>query len=231
MYKRYVFITVMVSLLLSLSQRSFGYSAGDIVVRIGAGVTKPKEDSDQVTLNGISAGADSGVSVDDDTQLGGTLTYFFLDKWGIEAVVGLPFTYQLSGEGAALASMGFGKVAEIEALPAMLLFQYFPLSDDLAWKPYIGLGLNYTLFRNEKASKQYEGVLGNTSASVDASAGLAFAVGVDYQFSDRWLVNAGVYYADIGTTAELRSPAAATTAKVDIDVDLWVYLFTVGYKF
>ena len=52
---------------------------------------------------------------------------------------------------------------------------------------------------------------------------------MDYQLTDHLLFNAAVWYADIDTKATADS--ALGRVKVDVDIDPWVYMVGLGYKF
>ncbi|MNF15333.1 outer membrane protein W [compost metagenome] len=51
--------------------------------------------------------------------------------------------------------------------------------------------------------------------------------------TDHIMINGQVRYIDIDTTGYVNNDAlaAGTRAKVDIDVDPWVYMVGLGYKF
>ncbi|MNC50290.1 Outer membrane protein W precursor [compost metagenome] len=51
--------------------------------------------------------------------------------------------------------------------------------------------------------------------------------------TEHFLVNASVWYIDIDTKATMDGPSALGVGKtkVDVDVDPWVYMVGVGYKF
>ncbi|MEO0369031.1 MAG: OmpW family outer membrane protein, partial [Pseudomonadota bacterium] len=57
------------------------YDKGDWVVRAGATTVAPDEDSTNVFVGGADLGM--GVSVDNSTQLGLNVAYFFAPKWSV----------------------------------------------------------------------------------------------------------------------------------------------------
>lgn len=61
------------------------------------------------------------------------------------------------------------------------------------------------------------------------SWGLAYQVGADYMLTDNIMLNAQVRYIDIDTTGTTH--LGATKVKVDVDVDPFVYMVGLGYKF
>lgn len=62
---------------------------------------------------------------------------------------------------------------------------------------------------------------------------MAFQIGADYMLTDNILINAQARYIDIDTRATVENNAVApgTRAKVNVDVDPFVYMVGVGYKF
>jgi outer membrane protein len=72
------------------------------------------------------------------------------------------------------------------------------------------------------------------NADLDGSWGLALQAGVDVPINENWAVNVGVWYIDIDTKAEITEKVdGATAAKVkfDVDIDPWVYIIGIAYKF
>jgi len=211
-----------------VSTQAMAYEAADIIVRAGATMVAPNDSSGEVTLNGVSLGADSGVTVGDDTQLGLTVTYMLDKNWGIELLAATPFSHTIKSEGTALAGLGIDEVATADQLPPTLSAVYhFDVKGAL--QPYLGLGLNYTTFFNEDASNELDAALGNASVSLKDSWGLAAQVGLDFHLSDNWLLNGSVRYIDIETEGTITTSAGKV--KVDVDIDPYVYTIAVGYKF
>ena len=97
------------------------------------------------------------------------------------------------------------------------------------FQPYVGAGLNYTIFFSEDVGADAAG-LGYTKLKLDNSIGLAAQIGVDYQINKKWFLNASAMYADIDTEAELTG-SGATTLNVGYDLDPMVYRVNVAYKF
>jgi outer membrane protein len=62
---------------------------------------------------------------------------------------------------------------------------------------------------------------------------MAFQVGADYMITDNIMLNAQVRYIDIDTQATVENNAVApgTQAKVNVDVDPFIYMVGLGYKF
>jgi outer membrane protein len=205
------------------STSAIAYQAGDILVKGGAATVAPNEDSSDVTPLAGSQGA----KVNNDTQLGLTLTYMYTDHVGIELLAATPFEHDVKGTGAVIGGVD---VASIKHLPPTLTLNYYPASADSKFQPYIGAGINYTIFFDEDADSAFEAVAGKTDVELDDSWGLAFHAGIDYQINDRWSLNAAYWYLDIDTEATLKT-ANVGKQKVDVDVDPDVYMIGLSYKF
>jgi outer membrane protein len=90
------------------------------------------------------------------------------------------------------------------------------------------LGVNYTLFFDEDVDSE-AAALGVTD--IDNSVGPAAQVGVDYEFGNRWLINADARYIDIEAETSVDAAPGSTDVDVDVDVDPWVGTISVGYRF
>ncbi|MDA7088181.1 outer membrane beta-barrel protein [Pseudomonas sp. SA3-5] len=200
------------------------YQAGDIILRAGAATVDPHEDSSALKLNGATLGGQA--TVDSDTQLGLTGTYMLTDNLGVGLLAATPFKHQVGVKGLGALD---GKLADIKHLPPTLSLQYFPLAASSRLQPYVGAGLNYTTFFDEDLTSQRE-TQGFSNLELDDSWGLALEAGVDYMLTDNLLLNATVWYLDIDTTATA-DLAGAGQVKVNVDIDPFVYMVGLGYKF
>ncbi|TDF85918.1 OmpW family protein [Pseudomonas sp. H9] len=205
------------------------HQAGDIILRAGAITTAPNEDSGDIKLDGAKVSG-TKATLDSDTQLGLTFAYMLTDHIGLELLAATPFqhTVGVKGLGAGLD----GKLGDIKQLPPTLSLQYYPMEPTSKFQPYAGIGLNYTMFFDEDLSSDRK-AQGFSNLKLKDSWGLAGQLGMDYMITDHFLVNAAVWYVDIDTKATMDGPTAlgVSRTKVDVDVDPWVYMVGVGYKF
>lgn len=203
------------------------YEAGDFVVRVGATMVAPDESSDSVMVDALGGDTGMSVSVDDNTQLGLTLSYFISPRWAIELLAATPFEHTVSLENSALG-LGDGALADIKHLPPAVSLVFYLTDSNSSFQPYIGAGVNYTVFFDEEFNAGRE-TQGFSDLTLDESAGLAAQIGFDYLFNDNWLLNASVRYIDIATTAEF--DVGGNPGSVDVDINPWVYTLAVGFKF
>ncbi|MDM3869791.1 OmpW family outer membrane protein [Porticoccus sp. W117] len=204
------------------------HEAGDLIVRAGVASVQPGSGSGPLNLNN-SAIANSSAFAEDDESLGITATYMLTDNWGIELLAATPFEHDITANTGAL---GFGTInaGSTKHLPPTLSVQYFPMDNSSVVQPYVGLGVNYTLFFSEEASSTLQGAVAPATLDIDDSIGLAAEVGVDYSIDDNWLVNASVWYADIDADATFTFSNGATLSK-KVEIDPVVFMLSVGYKF
>ena len=205
------------------------YEKGDIVLRAGAAVVAPDEDSSVLNVSGLGGDVpNTGVTVDDNTQLGLTGLYMVSNHVGFELLAATPFTHTVTATG--VEGLGITEVADVKHLPPTLSVQYFPMASDSAFQPYVGLGLNYTIFFDEEAAASFEAVAGESSVDLDDSFGFAAQLGCDFAISDNLVLNAAVWMIDIETTATIQT-ANVGTVTVDVDIDPLAYMVGLGYKF
>ncbi|VVP35938.1 Outer membrane protein W [Pseudomonas fluorescens] len=213
---------------------AFAHDAGDIIVRAGAITVNPTADSSSVKVDqGPLAGADLGgkATMSSDTQLGLNFAYMLDSQWGIELLAASPFEHDVKLKGTALGAAN-GKLGSLKHLPPTLSLVYYPLDAKSAFQPYVGAGINYTWIFDEHVGSEAS-ANGFSNFKAKNSWGMAFQVGADYMLTDNVMINAQVRYIDIDTTATVENNAVAqgTRAKVDVDVDPFIYMVGLGYKF
>ena len=234
--------------LLSVTSVSFaqGFQAGDIVVR--GGLVNVQPDSDKHTIYAadqtVSLGAGPiSASVEDDTQVSLNLVYFLDSNWAVELLAATPFSHDITVHTGA----GETNLGETKHLPPTLSALYY-FDTSSKFKPYVGVGINYTFFFEDNFNSAMQGPnspviveLGNgtpVGAPLDAgnlnlenSWGLSAQVGADYYIDDNWSINASIRYIDIDTTAHFTAVGGAVPGHVDVAIDPMVYSLQVGYKF
>ncbi len=205
------------------------HQAGDIIVRAGAITVQTHENTSSVKGDrGALAGANFGgkVTLDNDTQLGLNFAYMLTDNWGVELLAATPFTHNMRIKGTGAID---GKLGSRKILPPTLSAVYYPLDSKSAFQPYVGAGINYTLFFDEKLSSEAK-EKGFTNLNVRNTWGWAAQIGADYMLTDNVMLNGQVRYIDMDTTAYVGVKDAGR-AKVNVNVKPWVYMVGLGYKF
>lgn len=208
------------------------FEAGDIIVRAGAITVDPHEETSSVKVDrGALAGADLGgkASLDSDTQLGLNFAYMLTDHVGVELLAATPFQHDVSISGTA-GGIADGKLGDLKHLPPTLSLIYYPLDNKSAFQPYVGAGINYTWFFDESVGSAATAG-GFDNFRVKNSWGWAAQVGMDYMLTENVMLNAQLRYIDIDTEAYVDNTVLGVRAKVDVDVDPFVYMVGLGYKF
>ena len=182
---------------------AYAVSQGDWLLRFGGAQVSPNDSSHGVV-------ADNAIGVDGNAQPFINLTYMLKDNIGLEVLASLPFKHDITLNGS--------KIAETKQLPPTISVQYH-FTPKNSIRPYVGLGLNYTIFFSEKATSTI------TSISLDDSTGLAAQVGVDGDINKSWFWNADLRYIKISTTAK------TNIGNIDVDINPWVFSFGVGTHF
>jgi outer membrane protein len=215
------------------------YEQGDWILRVGATTVDPDTDSDDINLPG---GLVAKAEVDKDTQLGIIPAYMVTDQFAVEVLAATPFEHDIEAQGVGAIKGTNLDAGSTKQLPPTVSVQWYPRGGQTGWQPYIGAGLNYTVFFDEDVDNQLIGLLGDLTdgavngadLDLDDSWGLALQAGVDVPINEHWAVNVGVWYLDIDTTAEITAKADGATVdkvKFDVELDPWVYNIGVAYKF
>jgi len=212
---------------LTLSPLAFANQAGDFIVR--GGVTNINPDSDKSNI--MLAGADSSMTltVDDNTQLGLNFVYFYDNNWAIELLAATPYTHDVTIQDKnSVLGVDGANLGEVSHLPPTLSALYY-FDTNSALKPYVGVGINYTVFFDEDFAAAPQS-LGLSNLDLDSSFGLSAQIGADYHFDEKWSLNASIRYIDIDTEATF-DVAGNSIGKADINIDPMVYSIMLGYKF
>ncbi|MBU3577781.1 OmpW family protein [Polynucleobacter sp. UK-Kesae-W10] len=145
------------------------------------------------------------------------VTYFFTKNIATELVLTWPQQVNITATGANT------NVGKISALPPSLLLQYH-FTDLGAFKPYVGAGVNYTIFGNRQ---NFYGA-GSGLQVEPSSFGAVGQVGADYFFDKNWGVNVDVKYATMATNVQAVA-GGANLGKLTLNP--WMPAVGVTYKF
>ncbi len=202
---------------------------GDLLVRGRIININPSADSGNVTSSAVGGEVPgTEVDVDDAYSLDIDFTYMFTPNIGAELLLDISSKHDVLGKGATLAPLG--TIIETRVLPPSLILQYHFMPDS-QFRPYAGLGLNYTMFLSEKATSSLDNALGGvTDVELDSSFGWVGQVGMDYDLGNDLFFNLDVKYMDISTTATFNSGALGNVS-TDVDINPWVFGIGVGKRF
>ena len=187
---------------LAVANTASAFDQGDWLLRFGGSYINPTSDNHDI------------VSVDGAASFTFNFSYMMTDHWAVELLAAYPFKHDID-------LIDGTEVASTKQLPPTLNLQYH-FAPDSKFQPYLGAGLNYTMFFSEKTT----GPLAGSDLSLGSSWGLGGQVGVDILLNDQWFLNADIRYIDIQTKAKLDG---ADLGKVKINP--WVYGLNVGFRF
>jgi len=204
------------------------YEKGDFVLRLGAVNVSPESDSSNINLPGVPT---LHAEVKDDTQFGIIPMYMVTDSVGIELLAATPFEHDitLNGKGVNLDA------ASTKHLPPTITAQWYPRGGKEGWQPFLGVGVNYTIFFDEQTTNQLDStlnsLLGATEVDLDLdnSFGLSAQAGVDIPFAKNWALSLEVWYIDIQTNATVSTDVGDVNFKTQIDP--FVYHVGIAHRF
>ncbi|MER8421729.1 OmpW family protein [Mesorhizobium sp. M1329] len=145
------------------------------------------------------------------------ISYFFTDNVAAELVLGTTYA-NIEGQGTI---GGLGNIGKVWLLPPTLTLQYH-FTNFGAFKPYVGAGVNYTIFYNQD--------VGSADAlKVKNTFGTALQVGFDYMVDQHWGVNFDVKKLFLQPDFEVTVNGAKVTGKAELDP--WLIGAGVTYRF
>ena len=172
----------------------------------------------------------SGLSISNQVVPELDISYFFTKNIAAELILGVT-RHSITGNGS-LASLPIGKTT---LLPPTLTLQYH-FDNFGAFKPYIGAGVNYTVFFNTSAANAPAAIVGppaivatTTALHVSNAWGGAVQFGFDYMLDRHWGLNVDV------KKLWLRPDYSATVSGLPVTgkahIDPWLVGGGVTYKF
>lgn len=153
------------------------------------------------------------ISVNDKVIPDINISYFFSPNWATELVLTIPQEHDVNVDGV-------GKIGTFKHLPPTFTLAYhFNESGD--FRPYVGAGINYTLFTDEDMH------VGAAEVTLENdSIGAAYRVGFDWAINKDWLLNVDVKKIMIGTDVYLDGTKVSS-----LDVDPLAIGVGLGWHF
>jgi outer membrane protein len=143
------------------------------------------------------------------------VTYYFTKHIAAELIAATT-NHSVSARGTAIGDVDLG---DVWLLPPTLTVQYHFLPDE-DFQPYVGAGINYTMFYNADKG-------GATSVKYSNSFGTALQAGFDYKLADGWYANLDVKKLFLSTDVKINGGGV----RADVDLDPWIVGVGVGYRF
>ena len=203
---------------LLLSTLSFGQEAGELHMRVRATGVVPMENATIETIGG-------NVNVTNNLIPEVDFTYYFTKNIAAELILGTS-KHEVVAVNTALGNLDLGRVM---LLPPTLNLQYhfYPTKN---LKPYIGAGLNYTIFYDEGQGKGRNTTI--TNVDYDNNLGYSFQLGFDYKINDKLYWNVDVKKVYLNTDVEVGAalPAGQVYVPADVDLNPWLISTGIGFK-
>ncbi len=191
----------------------------------GRVITVMPDESADLSVAGAALGGD--VDIDSSYVPELDITYFFTDKIAAELILGVT-PHDVKATNVAAVGGANVDLGDVTLLPPTLTLQYH-FKNDSKFTPYIGAGINYTLFFDENAGPVADDI------DYDASFGGALQVGLDVDLDGKpggWLFNIDAKKIWINTDVTVDfSSALGATVKADVDINPLVVGVGFGYKF
>jgi outer membrane protein len=146
------------------------------------------------------------------------ISYFFTNNIAAELILGVT-PHKVTGT-AAISGIPVGKTL---LLPPTLTLQYH-FTNFGAFKPYVGAGVNYTFFLNQKPGG---GVV--TALDVKSSPGFALQAGFDYMLNANWGFNVDVK--KLWLRPDYTATVLGTRMTGKLRIDPWIVGVGVTYRF
>lgn len=195
----------------AMAQDFKGKSAGDILVRARAiGVIPDGENAVKT-----AAGGATGLKTDVDNAYVPEVdfSYFLTDNVALELIAATT-KHDVKAKGAANVDLG-----HVWLLPPTLTLQYHFLPK-AQFSPYVGAGLNYTMFYGASSGAV-------NSIKYDNGVGYALQAGFDVALGGPWSLNFDVKRLWLSTDVKVNGGALKST----VDLDPWIVGVGVGYRF
>ncbi|MCL6265513.1 OmpW/AlkL family protein [Flagellimonas myxillae] len=215
MGKRVFFVLVMLLAMVNgvLAQDSASNDdTGKWQFRLRGIVVTPDESAEIETIGGDASISTAVVPEFD-------ITYFFDENWSMELILATT-KHDVEAVGTAAGDLDLGHVW---LLPPTLTGQYHFTGGDFV--PYVGAGLNLTLFYGVDEGPVADNV------DYDTAVGYALQGGFDVMISDNWFLNLDVKKLFLSTDATVNATTAlGATVGADVDINPWIIGFGVGVK-
>jgi outer membrane protein len=143
------------------------------------------------------------VDIDDSFVPEIDFTYFFTENWAAELILATtPHDVTHTPTGLDLG--------ETWLLPPTVTVQYHFQPRDPSFRPYVGVGVNYTIFFNEG-----DDAAAGIDVDYDDNFGFALQAGADFPINERWSVNVDVKKIFLNTDVTIEPIGV----RADVDID------------
>ena len=159
------------------------------------------------------------------------------DNWDLQLALGYPPTHDVqlkllktAGLPASVVAADGQKIGTVRQIAPTLFANYkFGAASDTL-RPFVGVGINYTMFDEAKSNDLNNSLNGGiTNSKLTDSWGLAAQVGATYKLGGPWSLTGVFSTADVKTT--LTTNTLGIERKTDVKFNPSVFTLAVGYSF
>ena len=148
-------------------------------------------------------------------------TCFFSENWAAELILGTT-NHDVKAISTAAGDIELG---DVWLLPPTLTLQYHFVTEE-GFRPYLGTGLNYTIFYGADEGPTADDV------SYDNSVGFAFQGGFDFDLNEKWFLNIDAKYILLSSDVTVNATSAlGAIVGADVDINPLIIGFGIGMKF
>ncbi|MBX9880960.1 MAG: outer membrane beta-barrel protein [Sphingomonas sp.] len=194
----------------AMAQDRVGIKQGDVLLRVRTIAVVPTGRNGPILPALPTESVDVGHSVVPEIDL----TYMATNHIGFELIAATS-RHEIATVGPGTKNVG--NIITTWVLPPTLTAQYH-FNPKAKVRPYVGAGVNLTVFWNAHSTRALEAVAGRTPVQLPTSVGWALQAGTDIDISKKFFVNIDVKYLDVGTRARLFS-AGLGLQRVQVDVN------------
>ena len=111
-----------------------------------------------------------------------------------------------------------------------LLVNYKFLDESSPWRPYVGIGINYTHFYDRTSTAAGDAIAGGpTVISLSDSWGPAGTIGIFYKLPQNWSIDASFSLAKV--KSDLEANTSGVVRKTTINFNPRAFVLSAGYSF
>ncbi|KAG8148863.1 OmpW/AlkL family protein [Burkholderia catarinensis] len=202
-----------------LADNADAQAAGSITTSVGWLHIAPHGDAtpltvqsvDGMTVNHELTGSSAHASSTD--TLGIATEYYVTDNLGVAMLLGMPLKVNLIGDGTL---QKYGTLGTTRPMPPAIELRYHLFSAASKFRPYLGIGANYTWFTQVRATNSQFvsdsfGPGGSARATLSASWNPVFEIGANYAITRHWSVGTSVNHMPVKTHLTLYGQTATGT--------------------
>jgi outer membrane protein len=230
-------------------------SAGSVVTSVGGAWLDFGQSSSTAMQSTTAAGTftspGTGGQIHNTFTAELALTYYVTDHIALDLASGIPPKLKLYAQGRVtplgpngpgLDLGGLQPLATTRSWPPILFLKYYFGDAQSKFRPFAGVGVNYTWYSHTELNPTFSGALqhfagpgGHVDSSLSPSWNPAVNAGVSYNISKNWYATASVTYLPLKTNATVEAIAAngqaVLTNKTRITANPWITFVGVGYRF